>query len=105
MKSFDAFGRPVQEFQVKTTCGGCVSLCAMCLVVTLFWQELNYYLEMETKDEMLVDQNQDQKHFNISLDIEFPRAPCAEHESPRSQEGERDACCTRDIQDTPLADR
>lgn len=77
MKSFDAFARPVQEFQVKTTCGGCLSFCSLCLMASLFVQELRYFLELESKDEMVVDQNQDQKYFNISLDMTFPEAPCS----------------------------
>jgi len=77
MKSLDAFGRPVQEFQVKTTCGGYLSVCSLCLIATLFVTELRYFLQLETRDEMVIDQNQDQKHFNVSLNITFPRVPCS----------------------------
>lgn len=77
MKSFDAFARPVQEFQVKTAIGGYISIGAICLVLTLFLSELRYFLTLETKDEMLIDQNQDQKRLNISLDVTFPQVPCA----------------------------
>jgi len=77
MKSFDAFARPVQEFQVKTAIGGYISIGAICLVLTLFLSELRYFLTLETKDEMLIDQNQDQKRLNISFDVIFPYVPCA----------------------------
>jgi endoplasmic reticulum-Golgi intermediate compartment protein 3 len=77
MKSFDAFARPVQEFQVKTTCGGYISVASICLVVTLFLTELRYFLTLESRDEMLIDQNQDQKYLNISLDMTFKAAPCS----------------------------
>eukprot|EP00440_Ansanella_granifera_P034792 gb/GFBE01037742.1/.p1 GENE.gb/GFBE01037742.1/~~gb/GFBE01037742.1/.p1 ORF type:complete len:398 (+),score=100.06 gb/GFBE01037742.1/:1-1194(+) len=77
MKSFDAFARPVQEFQVKTAVGGYISIGSICLVITLFVSELRYFLTLETKDEMLVDQNQDQKYLNVVMDVTFPAAPCA----------------------------
>jgi len=77
MKSFDAFGRPVQEFQVKTTFGGYMSVCSLILVTTLFFMELWYFLQKETKDKMVIDQGQDQKYLNMTLDITLPEAPCA----------------------------
>mmetsp|Transcript_71238 Transcript_71238/g.230675 ORF Transcript_71238/g.230675 Transcript_71238/m.230675 type:complete len:409 (-) Transcript_71238:363-1589(-) len=77
MKSFDAFARPVQEFRVKTTCGGYLSVCSFCLIFALFVTELRYFLQFDTKDEMLIDQNQDQKYLNITIDVTFPQAPCA----------------------------
>mmetsp|Transcript_41633 Transcript_41633/g.109906 ORF Transcript_41633/g.109906 Transcript_41633/m.109906 type:complete len:403 (-) Transcript_41633:47-1255(-) len=77
MKSLDAFARPVQEFQVKTNCGGYLSLCSFFLIAVLFVTELRYFLEPETKDHMFIDQNQEQKYVNISINITFPAAPCA----------------------------
>ena len=62
MRSFDAFARPVQEFQVKTAVGGYISIASLCLVLTLFCSELNYFLTPEAKDEMIVDQNQELLH-------------------------------------------
>lgn len=77
MRSFDAFARPVQEFQVKTAIGGYISIGSLCLVLALFFAELRYFLTPEAKDEMLIDQNQDRKYLNISLDISFSSLPCA----------------------------
>merc|ERR1740117_1378879 len=34
-------------------------------------------MKLETKDELLIDQNQDQKYFNITFDITFPAVPCS----------------------------
>jgi len=77
MQSFDAFGRPVQEFRVKTNFGGYLTVCSLCVVTILFFTELRYFLQLETKDEMVIDQNQDQKFINVSLVVTFPAAPCA----------------------------
>eukprot|EP00927_Polykrikos_kofoidii_P073435 TRINITY_DN69477_c0_g1_i1.p1 TRINITY_DN69477_c0_g1~~TRINITY_DN69477_c0_g1_i1.p1 ORF type:complete len:400 (-),score=55.41 TRINITY_DN69477_c0_g1_i1:44-1243(-) len=77
MKSLDAFGRPVQEFQVKTACGGYLSVCSFCVIAILFLTELKYFLVLDTKDEMVIDQNQDQKYLNISLNLTFSKVPCS----------------------------
>ena len=70
-KSFDAFGKPVKEFQVKTAFGGYLSVLSMVIMAVLFINELLYFLELDTKDVMRIDQNQDNKYLNISLDITF----------------------------------
>ncbi|CAE7663626.1 ergic3 [Symbiodinium pilosum] len=77
MKSFDAFARPVQEFQVKTAIGGYISIGSICLVAVLFFSELSYFLTLDTKDEMLIDQSQERKYLNASLDISFSALPCS----------------------------
>ncbi|CAE7467486.1 ergic3 [Symbiodinium sp. CCMP2456] len=77
MKSFDAFARPVQEFQVKTAVGGYISIGSICLVAALFLSELRYFLTLETKDEMLIDQSQERKYLNMSLDVTFSSLPCS----------------------------
>lgn len=77
MKSFDAFGKPVKEFQVKTAFGGYLSVLSMVIMAVLFINELLYFLELDTKDVMRIDQNQDNKYLNISLDITFFEVPCA----------------------------
>mmetsp|Transcript_51663 Transcript_51663/g.122978 ORF Transcript_51663/g.122978 Transcript_51663/m.122978 type:complete len:426 (-) Transcript_51663:34-1311(-) len=77
MKSFDAFGKPIQEFQVKTACGGYLTLCSITVMLVLFITELRYFLEMDTKDQMTIDQNQDQKYMNISISVTFPQVPCS----------------------------
>jgi hypothetical protein len=77
MKSLDAFGKPIQEFQVKTACGGYLSVCSFLLIFLLFITELRYFMELETKDEMLIDQNQDQKYLNITFSVTFFKVPCS----------------------------
>jgi hypothetical protein len=77
MKSFDAFGKPIDEFQVKTACGGYLSICSLILIFMLFMTELKFFLELETKDEMLIDQNQDRKYLDLIMNISFPQIPCS----------------------------
>jgi len=77
MKSLDAFGKPIQEFQVKTACGGYLSVCSFLLIFLLFITELRYFLQLETKDEMVIDQNQEQKYLNISFSLTVFQVPCS----------------------------
>mmetsp|Transcript_59900 Transcript_59900/g.126796 ORF Transcript_59900/g.126796 Transcript_59900/m.126796 type:complete len:398 (-) Transcript_59900:68-1261(-) len=77
MKSFDAFGRPVQEFQVKTVFGGSLFVGSLVVLVGLFLMELWHFTQKETKDKMVIDQGQEQKYFNLTLDITFPEVPCS----------------------------
>lgn len=77
MKSFDAFGKPIDEFQVKTACGGYLSICSIILIFMLFMTELKFFLELETKDEMLIDQNQDRKYLDMALNVSIPNIPCS----------------------------
>jgi len=62
---------------VKTTFGGYLTVCSLLLVIILFVTELRYFLRLEAKDEMVIDQNQDLKTINISISVSFPAAPCA----------------------------
>eukprot|EP00747_Dinoflagellata_sp_TGD_P184044 gnl/TRDRNA2_/TRDRNA2_39363_c0_seq1.p1 gnl/TRDRNA2_/TRDRNA2_39363_c0~~gnl/TRDRNA2_/TRDRNA2_39363_c0_seq1.p1 ORF type:complete len:399 (-),score=87.49 gnl/TRDRNA2_/TRDRNA2_39363_c0_seq1:36-1232(-) len=77
MKGLDAFGKPAAEFQVKTVCGGYLSVVSFLIIGLLFVTEFKYFLELESKDEMVIDQNQDRKYLNISLDATFHEVPCA----------------------------
>jgi len=38
---------------------------------------LRYFLTLEDKDEMTIDQNQDQKYLNITMDLTFTALPCS----------------------------
>jgi len=52
-------------------------VCSFLLIFLLFITELRYFMQLETKDEMLIDQNQDQKYLNISFRTTFYRVPCS----------------------------
>jgi len=77
MKSIDVFGKPVQEFQVKTAIGGYLSVFSLLLIGALFVTEFRYFLQLETKDELIIDQNQDRKYLNVTFDITFAEVPCS----------------------------
>mmetsp|Transcript_1107 Transcript_1107/g.2378 ORF Transcript_1107/g.2378 Transcript_1107/m.2378 type:complete len:416 (+) Transcript_1107:188-1435(+) len=77
MHRFDTFSKPLQEFQVKTKIGGYLSICAGCMIIYLLLSEVMFFLELEQKDEMVIDLNQDTKTFKMHLDLWLPELPCA----------------------------
>ncbi|CAD7943269.1 unnamed protein product [Amoebophrya sp. A25] len=77
MHRFDTFSKPLQEFQVKTKTGGYLSICAGCMIVYLLLSEVIFFLELEQKDEMVIDLNQDTKTFKMHLDLWLPELPCS----------------------------
>ncbi|CAD7954538.1 unnamed protein product [Amoebophrya sp. A120] len=77
MHRFDTFSKPLQEFQVKTKIGGYLSVTSVCMIVYLLLSEVMFFLELEQKDEMVIDLNQDTKTFKMHLDLWLPELPCA----------------------------
>lgn len=77
MRSLDAFGKPEEEFRVKTAIGGYLSVCSIIVVLTLFFTELRYFLQLDATDELLIDQSQDLKYLNISFDVSFRHVSCS----------------------------
>ena len=69
MYKFDAFSKPMQEFQVKTRAGGYISIMTMITISYLLLCEVMYFLETEQKDEMIVDLDQDKKEFSLNLEM------------------------------------
>jgi len=69
MHRFDSFSKPLSEFQVKTKTGGILSILTILLIFYLLVSELWFFLEVEQRDEMIVDLNQDTKELKMTLDI------------------------------------
>ena len=54
---------------MKTKIGGYLSICAGCMIIYLLLSEVMFFLELEQKDEMVIDLNQDTKTFKMHLDL------------------------------------
>eukprot|EP00397_Hematodinium_sp_SG-2012_P014695 GEMP01014950.1.p1 GENE.GEMP01014950.1~~GEMP01014950.1.p1 ORF type:complete len:423 (+),score=96.33 GEMP01014950.1:470-1738(+) len=76
MNQFDAFVQPHKEFRVRTAVGGYLTVCAVLISVFLFATELQFFMEMESKDVMVIDKNQDRKNFTYELALTLPEIPC-----------------------------
>ena len=77
MQAFDTFTKPDREFQVKTAVGGYLSLCSLVSITVLFFMELLYFMEVETRDEMFIDRSSTDPILNITTSIHFHRMPCS----------------------------
>jgi len=74
---YDAFVRPCKDFQVRTAFGGYLTICAIVVSIFLFCSEFMFFLELDNKDVMTIDNNQDRKIVNYKIDLTVPSIPCA----------------------------
>ncbi|KAF7458425.1 endoplasmic reticulum-Golgi intermediate compartment protein 3 [Cryptosporidium felis] len=76
MRQFDAFSKPIAEFRIKTAFGGYLTILSIVTMITLFYSELRYYLNITRKDEVTVDNLFSNENINIRMQLEFPKIPC-----------------------------
>mmetsp|Transcript_36992 Transcript_36992/g.80847 ORF Transcript_36992/g.80847 Transcript_36992/m.80847 type:complete len:369 (+) Transcript_36992:40-1146(+) len=77
LRQFDVFAKLHDEYKVKTSSGGFLSVGAMMLMAFLFVAELNTFLTVEVVDHILVDTTLAKK-LPIGLNITFPHLRCDE---------------------------
>lgn len=75
LKKYDLYIKPHEDFQVKTTQGGLVTLTAIILTTSLFLMELSQFLSPEIVSDMRVDKTRSPS-LTINLDMTFHKAPC-----------------------------
>lgn len=75
LKKYDLYIKPHEDFQVKTTQGGLVTLTAILLTTSLFLMELSLFLSPEIISDMRVDKTRTPS-LTITLDMTFHKAPC-----------------------------
>ena len=75
LKRFDAYAKTFDDFRVRTTSGGLVTITSTVIIVFLFVLQLQYYLTMDTVQVLFVDTSRQAK-MNITIDIQFPVLPC-----------------------------
>jgi endoplasmic reticulum-Golgi intermediate compartment protein 3 len=75
LKQFDAYAKTLDDFRIRTTSGGLMTIVTSITILVLFTFELNYFLRTERVQLLFVDTS-DQEKLNISIDIRFPRLTC-----------------------------
>ncbi|CAF0850756.1 unnamed protein product [Didymodactylos carnosus] len=76
LKSFDAYAKTLDDFRLKTSSGGLITIISTIVIILLFFYELRYYLTTEVSQVLFVDTSRGEK-MNITLDIVFPVLPCS----------------------------
>jgi hypothetical protein len=76
LKHFDAYAKTLDDFRVRTTSGGLVTIISTCIILILFFLQLQYYLTTDMEQVLFVDTSRQEK-MNITIDIRFPVLPCS----------------------------
>ena len=76
LKRFDAYAKTLDDFRVRTTSGGLVTIASTLIILLLFCLQLQYYLTTDINQVLFVDTSRQEK-MNISIDMRFPALPCS----------------------------
>ncbi|CAF1041242.1 unnamed protein product [Adineta steineri] len=76
LKRFDAYAKTLDDFRVRTTSGGLVTIISTCIIFILFFLQLQYYLTTDIEQVLFVDTSRLEK-MNITIDIVYPVLPCS----------------------------
>ena len=76
LKHFDAYAKTLDDFRVRTTSGGFVTIISTLIIIILFIFELQYYLITDVEQILFVDTSRQEK-MNITIDIKYPVLPCS----------------------------
>lgn len=77
LKRFDVYSKVHDDYSIKTTHGGVISLVAIMAMLFLFISELNTYLTVEVVDHIIVDTTLNQK-LPIGINMTFEHLRCDE---------------------------
>ncbi|KAJ1421187.1 endoplasmic reticulum vesicle transporter-domain-containing protein [Ochromonadaceae sp. CCMP2298] len=75
IKNIDAFPKAFDDFRVKTSAGGLVSIISVLIMAILFFSEMSFFLHTETVDHLYVNGTRSNK-LNVDFDISFHNIPC-----------------------------
>lgn len=76
LQRFDAYAKTLDDFRIRTTSGGLVTIISTVIIVILFILQLQYYLLTDVEQVLFVDTSREEK-MNITIDIRFPILPCS----------------------------
>jgi hypothetical protein len=76
LKHFDAYAKTLDDFRIRTTSGGLVTIISTLTIFFLFFLQLQYYLTTDIVQVLFVDTSRQAK-MNITIDIRYPILPCS----------------------------
>jgi len=75
LSQFDAYAKTLDDFRIKTSAGGTVTLISTCIIFILAFSEFMEFISVSTKSELSVDKSRTES-LPIFFDITFPKIPC-----------------------------
>ena len=75
LKNFDAYAKPLDDFQVKTVSGASVTVISLLLIVFLLLSEFSDWASREFKPSIRIDPGRKEKMV-VHVDVSFPHIPC-----------------------------
>ncbi|CAF0924347.1 unnamed protein product [Rotaria sordida] len=76
LKRFDAYAKTLEDFRIRTTSGGLVTIISSTIIFILLFIELKYFLTIDVVQVLFVDTSRQEK-MNITIDIKYPVLPCS----------------------------
>lgn len=76
LKRFDAYAKTLDDFRVRTTSGGLVTILSTLIIIVLFIVQIQYYLTIDVNQVLFVDTSREEK-MNINIDLRFLSLPCS----------------------------
>ncbi|CAF4529171.1 unnamed protein product [Rotaria sp. Silwood2] len=76
LKRFDAYAKTLEDFRIRTTSGGFMTIISSIIIFILIFLELKYFLTTDVVQVLFVDTSRQEK-MNITIDIKFPVLPCS----------------------------
>lgn len=75
LSRFDAYAKTLDDFRIKTSAGGTVTLISTLIIAVLAFSEFLDFISLSTKSELSVDKSRTES-LPIYFDITFPNIPC-----------------------------
>jgi len=75
LKDFDAYAKPLEDFQVKTVSGAAVTIISLVMVFLLLTSEFHDWLSREFIPSIRIDPGRKEKMV-VHVDVSFPHIPC-----------------------------
>uniref|UniRef100_A0A0N4ZK95 Endoplasmic reticulum-Golgi intermediate compartment protein 3 n=1 Tax=Parastrongyloides trichosuri TaxID=131310 RepID=A0A0N4ZK95_PARTI len=76
IREYDLFAKPLEDFRIKTSFGGIVTVVSFVVIATLFISETLSYIHIKTKESLYIDYTPGDTNISIYFDLVFHKLPC-----------------------------
>uniref|UniRef100_A0AC35TL07 COPIIcoated_ERV domain-containing protein n=1 Tax=Rhabditophanes sp. KR3021 TaxID=114890 RepID=A0AC35TL07_9BILA len=76
IRSYDLFSKPLEDFRIKTSFGGVISVFSFIIIGILFITETFNYMQVKTKESLYIDYSPGDTNVTIYFDLVFHKVAC-----------------------------